>query len=60
MCRLVIVNNRHGWNRGRYLRRQHVRYQRGVGCHQHGVAGDRDECGRIGFRRVRHAGLHVG
>ena len=55
MCRLVNVDKRYGRNRGRYLRRQHVRYQRGVGCYQHGV-----ECGRIGLRRVRHAGLHVG
>jgi hypothetical protein len=59
MCRLVIVNHRYGWDRVRYFKRQHLCYQRGVGCYHHGVAGDRDERRRIGFGRVRDAGLHV-
>lgn len=60
MCRLVIVNHRYGRDRGRYLKRQQLCYQRGVGCYHHGVAGYRDECRWIGVGRVRHAGLHVG
>jgi hypothetical protein len=53
MCRVVNVNGRFAQFPVRCGERRHPRCKRGV-------VGYLDEGRRLGFRRVRDAGLHVG